>query len=280
MRVLAKFTSKQFADSFRQGQLYMNTLNYFWNNGFEDQKDIMEGVILSTPPQNVDFLPADFINLQLIDFQFRAAGYAFCNVFCMSRLEIIPLMTVPDGKVVDISTPANMKDFGDHVVIVDDEEAFLRRIHTAAKKYQYLCGNVNYHDFSLNGTLAMEKTPNILLKTEGIENVFDIRKLKGTKRRWDAFDKSTRYRGQNEWRLCLYRDVASTEPFKLDIGDIRDITHMIRAKDLEKEIYKFKFNPKFFQSTEAYYGNVSRKDLRESFYRLGDYKACMFSLIG
>ena len=254
----------------------MNTLSYFWNNGFEDQRDVMEGVILSAPPQNVDLLSEDFTNYQLTDVQFRAVGYAFCNVFCMARFDIIPLMNVPGGRMVDIRTPISMKEFGDYVVIVDDEAEYLRRIHTAAKKYQYLCGNVHYHTPTLNGTV-MKNRPHILLQTE---NTFDIQQLNETKKKWDAFDKSVRYKGQNEWRLCLYRGVTSTEPFTLDIGDIRDITHMVQAKDLEKEIHRLKLNPKFFQSVETYYGNASRKDLRESFYKLGNYKAWMFSTVG
>lgn len=254
----------------------MNTLHYFWNNGAEDQKDILEGVILSTSPQNIDFVPTDFMNHQLTDIQFQAIGYAFCNVFCMSRFEIVPLMPVRGGKLVDIRTPTNMKNFGDYVVIVDDEEEYLRRINKAAKNYPYLCGKVHYHNPTLNGT-PMEKRPHIIVRRE---DALDIHKLNGVKKKWDAFDKSTRYRGQLEWRLCLYRGVTSIEPFELDIGDIRDITHMIKVNDLEKEIYKLKNNPNFLKSTEAYYGNVSRKDLRELFYKLGDYKAWMFLTIG
>lgn len=277
MHILAKFTSKQkYANSFRRGLLHMNTLSYFWNNGYEDQKDIMEGVILSTPPQNVDFLPTDFANHQLADVQFRAVGYEFCNVFCMARFEIIPITSVPGGRLVNIRTPANMKDFGDYVVIIDDEAEYLKRIHMTAKKYQYIYGNVCYHNPSLNGTL-MERKHHVLLKTD---NTFDVRKLDGAKWKRDAFDKSARYRGQNEWRLCLYRGVKSVEPFDLDIGDIRDITHMIKAKDLDQEINKLKSNPKFFQSTETYCGNVRRNDLRESFYKLGDYEAWVFLTIG
>lgn len=277
MRVLAKFTSKQkYANSFRRGKLHMNALSYFWNNGEGDQKDVLEGVIASISPQKIGFLPADFATCQLTDIRFQAVGYAYCNVFCMSRFDIIPLTTLPGGTAVNITTPANMKDFGDYVVIVDDEAEYLRRIHAAAKNYQYLCGNVSYHNPTLNGT-PMEQRPHILLKADA---TFDIRKIEGIKKKWDAFDKSSRYRGENEWRLCLYRGVTSTEPFELDIGDIRDITHMIKTRELEKEIYKLKTNPKFFQSTETYYGNVSRKDLRELFYELGDYRAWMFSTIG
>lgn len=277
MHVLAKFLPcQERADSFRKGLLYMNTLHYFWNNGFEDQRDIMEGVILSSSPQDIDFLPADFIAHQLTDIQFRAVGYAYCNVFCMSRFEIVPLMPVQSGSAVDIQTPTNMKDFGEYVVIVDDEEEYLKRINAAAKNYLYLCGNVHYHNPTLNGT-PMGKRHHALLQSE---NVFDIRKLNGAKTQFDAFDKNIRYSGQNEWRLCLYHGIRSTEHLKLEIGDIRDITHLIKAEDLEKEIYKLVYNPKFFQSTEMYYGNVSREDLRELFYKLGDYRAWMFATIG
>ena len=43
MHLLTRFFSqKNFLDAFISGKLYMNTLNYFWNNGFEEQKDIFE----------------------------------------------------------------------------------------------------------------------------------------------------------------------------------------------------------------------------------------------
>ena len=29
---------------FASGKLYMNSLSYFWENGFEDQKDMFEGI--------------------------------------------------------------------------------------------------------------------------------------------------------------------------------------------------------------------------------------------
>ena len=43
MHLLTRFFSqKNFLDAFISGKLYMNTLDYFWNNGFEEQKDIFE----------------------------------------------------------------------------------------------------------------------------------------------------------------------------------------------------------------------------------------------
>ena len=44
------FAEKKYLDEFISGQLYMNTLDYFWKNGFEEQKDIFEGVVLNCTP--------------------------------------------------------------------------------------------------------------------------------------------------------------------------------------------------------------------------------------
>ena len=52
MHILTRFFSqKKFLDAFISGKLYMNTLNYFWNNGFEEQKDIFEACCLYGPSE-------------------------------------------------------------------------------------------------------------------------------------------------------------------------------------------------------------------------------------
>ena len=40
------FANRQYLNDFLSGQLYMNTLDYFWSKGFEEQKDIFEGVVV------------------------------------------------------------------------------------------------------------------------------------------------------------------------------------------------------------------------------------------
>lgn len=42
---LYRFMMKSHAESFMAGEIYMSSLGYFWNNGFESQQDIDEGTV-------------------------------------------------------------------------------------------------------------------------------------------------------------------------------------------------------------------------------------------
>jgi len=277
MHALVKFTD--YGESFQKGNLYMNTLDYFWKNGKYKQQDILEGIISTASIDAIEGMPDNFKNVQLVDYQFQAVGYAFCNVFCMSRVEMIILETLTNGYLCDIKT-APIKSFGKYAVIIDDEKEFLSRIKKAVDKlnYKFLCGKVDYHIPYFNGVPLDDKRPHIVLRTDP---PFDINNILKIKDRRDAFDKAAQFRNQLEWRMCLYRGEKSTEPFTLNIGDIHDITHKVRTYEFERnEIYKLKYNRKIFDSNDLYYGNISRRELRDLFYKLGDYKAWLISVVG
>ena len=272
MHTLVKFTD--YAESFINGCLYMNTLHYFWENGFQEQKDICEGVIGSIPPEQIAGFEQYFYSVQGHDLQFQAVGYSFCNVFCMS---IIDFLSVPNGFTeMQAVYPPNMKKFGEKAVIIDDENEFLRRINSVAKNDHYLCGRVNYHTPRLNGKTNYLKH-SVMLRTQ---EAYKFSDFISKARKYDAFDKSDFYKLQNEWRLCLYRGVKSTEPFCLEIGSIKDIAHIVDTKDFIACIPSLYDNPKVLDSVEAYYGNTDRHKLRDMFYQLGEYKAWMLSTIG
>ncbi|MBQ8081012.1 MAG: transposase [Clostridia bacterium] len=96
----------------------------------------------------------------------------------------------------------------------------------------------------------------------------------------DSFNKMDRYKNQNEWRLTLYRGIKETRAYILDIGDIRDIVRYSKMDNLTAEIKKMALTGQLKQEYEGYYGNIQRPELRELFYKLGDYKAQMISVIG
>ena len=52
MLELIRFTSGSHAEEFMAGRLYMNSLGFFWNNGFEGQRDMLEGVAQMQDPKN------------------------------------------------------------------------------------------------------------------------------------------------------------------------------------------------------------------------------------
>lgn len=265
MRLLIKFTD--YAEDFQNGTLYMNTLNYFWENGFEDQRDILEGV---SAKSSKDFSNINIPSIKdyiLSDYMFRAEGYKYCNVFCMYSLNIECYECF-----VKFNTNPDMIKFGKYAIIINDENEYYRRINAAAKKYSYLCGNVNYHRIPP----SISSRNHILLNSK---QLFDS-KIINIQHRRDSFDKDEKYKYQSEWRLTLFRGIKSTEPFLLEIGDIRDISTCIKSEDFESEISNHIKNTKFDESNECYYGNIRRQHLREQFVKLGDDKCRLFLIFG
>lgn len=277
MHALVKFTTREFAEAFQSGFLYMNSLGYFSKKGFVGQKDIMEGVVFSTSSSNLSMFPKDFIKFQATDVFFQSVGFSFCHVFCMSCIDLVPVMDTPLGTMVDIRTPLNMEEFGKYAVIIDDEAEFLRRISKSFKSQKYLCRRVDYHPPTFNGQEIQINRPNIVVKSD---QTFDISDVVKRYRQYDAFDKFEKFRNQNEWRLCLYDGNANVEAIEPNIGDIHDISHVIKASNLEKELDNFKYNKKMLNSSEQNYGNSSRRELRELFNQLGNNKAWLLFTIG
>lgn len=273
--MLVKFTKYKYVENFRSGNLHMNSLSYFWNHGTEEQKDVFEGGILSISPQAFSgVFPEDFLESQIRDFYFQAVGYEYCHVFCMAKIGFTPLINAKAGSLTDVSIPPDMEALGKYAIIIDDEAEFLRRINRAIGNEKYLCGPVNYHPSVLNGERS-EHQHNILLK---IKQTFDINMIPGHHLKLDAFDKAERYRGQSEWRFCLYDGKKSTSAIDFDIGDLHDITHVVKTKCLIYEIRQLYQDSCKFQP-DIYYGNASRKELRDLFYKLGDNQAWLLSTI-
>lgn len=201
----------------------------------------MEGVMFSISPQNFSRFPKEFIHVQTADVILQSVGFSFCYVFCMSCIDLIPLMHTPSGTMIDIQTPANMEEFGGYAVVIDDETEFLRRIHRSFKGQKYLCRRVDYHSPTLNGREIHITDSHMVMK---ISEPFDISDFVRTHRQYDAFDKFDKFSVQKEWRLCLYDGNANVEAIDPDIGDIHDISHVIKTIDLEKELTNFKYNKK------------------------------------
>lgn len=154
----------------------MNTLNYFWNNGFEEQKDIFEGVVCTVPVKDFNGFPMDFQAAQASDYHFRAEGYKFCNVLCFYKNDFIL-----EGGLLSYDLNDDMSKFGEYVAIITNEAEFLRRIEAAAKKsnYEVLCGDIHYHPQMLNGKQSKEG-PRMYLALEN--RFFKIEELQ--KRGW------------------------------------------------------------------------------------------------
>ena len=124
------FGKRKHAELFMQGKIHMNYLGYFWDplNGYAEQHDIHEGIILSTDQLYIGGVWGE--NL-ITAPTFRAEGYKYCNVACFYRVD------VATSPMQNQYIPTHMKDFGDFVVIIKNLEEFMKRIDAAMQKKRF-----------------------------------------------------------------------------------------------------------------------------------------------
>lgn len=277
MHLLLKyFSSDKYIKEFISGSLYMNSLDYFWNNGFEEQRDIFEGVVCVVPVEEMKELQPQWRIIQSSDCRFRADGYSYCNVLCFEKIPF-SVQQQYGLTLVNANIAKSMEKFGSHIAIIHDESAFIKRIEGAVGKgkYQYLCGDVHYHSLKKNGMPAREGVQSIWKATN---TSFDINSLKeryGSIINRDCFDKSAQYGSQREWRVALYRGIKDTSAYRLELGDLSDIVTICKYDDFYETVQHI-IEKYGFSEYEGYTGNVSRKELKKLFCELGDNKSTMF----
>ena len=277
MHLLVKyFSSYKYIKEFVSGSLYMNSLDYFWNNGFDEQRDIFEGVVCVVPVEEMNELPPQWRIMQTTDCRFRADGYSFCNVLCFEKIPF-SIYQQPGLTLANADIAKSMEKFGSYIAIIHDEPALIRKIEAAVRKnnFKYLCGDIHYHSLMKNGQLSREGTQTIW---KAINNSFDIDTLKqryGSIINRDCFDKSDQYGSQREWRIALYRGIKDTSAYRLELGDLSDIVTICKYDDFYETVQHVMKNYGF-NEFEGYNGNVSRKELKQLFCELGDNKSTMF----
>lgn len=287
--LLLKYVScPQYAEDFMNGILYMNTLNYFWNEfklGSADsvpgQMDLYEGIYGTVNSAGMEALgiPKDFQGHNLTDISLRAEGYRYCNVHCYYRLDY---WFEENG--ISWNTSEAMKDFGEYVVIIDDERAFLNLLHGAATRegYDYLCGSVHYRPPKKDGEIITVGHNIVVRSEEQLVNVTEFTPGLSLSARRDSFDKMDGLSYQKEWRISLYRGVKETAGYALHLdSDLKGVAHVVKSKDLDGELERMFRSGRLLEGLDtAWYGNIGRRELREKFYALGDYQTTMLGMIG
>lgn len=110
---LIKFTSNEYADSYKTGNLYLSSLSTFWDfaagtiryDGFcsgkvskqefdlaianrsKKQMDFSEGVIAQIRRDKVSFLFGELGKHIIHDVRFRLSAYKYCNLLCFFRID-------------------------------------------------------------------------------------------------------------------------------------------------------------------------------------------------
>lgn len=280
MRNLIRFTStKEYAEQFLSGKIYMNTMSFFWSMGFEDQKDYFEGLSNTIPKNKLDNLPQDMRDVLCYDLGIRVDAYKYCNICSFYRLDVDDI-----SKTIQLPSP-EIDKFGDYAIIIFDEDKFFKRVYSKVVSnpgWLFICGDVNYHKRmdSTNPQNSVKHTLDLMMH-EPIDIDLIADKPESLKSR-DCFDKINKYSYQNEWRICLYRDMQAEAPYTLEIGDISDIAYLIKTKELRQElikIYEGYWPANVSEQRKAYQGNISRKLFRNTIVKI-DGKVWVMATIG
>lgn len=229
--VLIRFTDKKYISSILEGKLYMSSLGKFWNykNRNKAQMDFCEGIAATVPKKDTLF-PEDMENVIAYDVRYRIEAYKYVNLLCFFRVDI-------DDERRVIQLPSmDMNDFGNTVLLVNNEHEFIRRVIQAVKRDSGICitGDVRYH--SIEDTAEPDKKYNHTIslivdsKEEESSALFPMKSLphiQDASHRYGCLDKYIRYANQKEWRVCYLPKVQNEDDIILDVGPIDDIVSVI-----------------------------------------------------
>lgn len=269
--ILIRYTDSKYADSHITGNLCLSSLSKFWNleevnSTATMQQDFSEGVATQVPRDvlNKDFMES-FAGHIIHDARFRIEAYGYCNLLCFYRIDAIdtteavtidtsynsmvqinPVLNNRMNHVIQIPD-SNMESFGDTVVIVKDEEKFVKRVLAAVKKAGGECitGDIRYHplkDRLNSSTMNNHHITMISGKGASSDGLFDFEMFCSGRNdviRYGSLDKYNIYARQKEWRVCWLPDEKNNEPKTLHVGDMSDIVEIIPAKKLMSRLQRF-----------------------------------------
>ena len=97
---------------------------------------------------------------------------------------------------------------------------------------------------------------------------------------YDAFDKCDYYKNQNEWRIVVNNGVADEQLLRINVGNLSDIIEKVDRRDLANKMRELFLGFEVSPMEKEYYGNISRTEMKEVFYRLGENKGNLMVNIG
>lgn len=213
------FEEKEWADSFRRGQLRLGQVAAFRKKYSED------GGRRHDPAEFAD-IHSEFLNARIfiggtdievgqgagrIDGRRDLDRQAY--IFCMTAVTDAHLYDsgmhhIPDPKLIEL---------GGYAVIVTDYPEFVKRTYSAICSLGYLQGHPD-----LRGSFL------------GLIEYVDFRTYRGY---LGPFRKSSEYAFQDEWRMALIdgrEHVEAADHLIMDVGDLSDITMPVDASHLLK----------------------------------------------
>lgn len=279
-RLIRSFAKKEWADQFLSGEIYMNSLKYFWDSGNSVQRDVAEGACESINPSFLkDYMPSDLIKNQVYEAQILPIGSAFCNICCFSR----QLLYLQDNGSYRIVSDSLTKNLGKWSVVIDDFPAFIDKLDVISgiRQLRYVAGPVEYYD-PAPITPGPIWRPSITLRANMLIDLDSISKKRRLENYRDAFTKNSRYKWQREWRIAVYTGKNDGEHYVLRLGNLSKIAHIVSTdslQEIDKSSQRWIDEGKCW-GLDGYFGNTSRKQFREFLNDLGNRKGILLSHIG
>ena len=207
---LIKFQSEERITSLQDGLIYMNSLEWFRKhenaNGDTVVGDSYEALLHMNEGKII--LPDTGEELEIHNENIKTSvsnDYAYC------MFSINPCVNNFSFTTEQIE---NIKSFGDTALLILDIDEFLSRIRNAALKegYEIHFGFVRYYDDTIDSADV------IISLLSGMHNI--------------AFWKRKMYEYQQEYRFLIHTKDFTKDHLELNIGDIRDISKVIKASQL------------------------------------------------
>jgi len=246
MFMLIKFGSKNRLENLQKGCLYMKYLQHFIelekNNptGSGGQGDMFEGQsIMYNPTVEIrDYHTKDLVYRGPVELSATSFGYEKYPVFCMFMLDSRNLVDkkIEGGKLIKSYQFTNeqvdliSKKFGDYALMIFNTDEFVRRVKSGLESrgvVQCTRGQVQYYG------------PNDFDYFEDIHNNF----LRA------AFWKRKKFAFQQEFRILAHIEVP--DHLETNIGDIYDISQLLKTKDLLNSQIDIAFNVQNGADTHA-----------------------------
>lgn len=222
------FENIAFAKKFISGQIYassLQTLKTFEESHAVGRVDPHEGSIGWLQPSQGHFvLDGQVINADLAGpVQIQMSLLDHFNVVCLHAMHLGTSNEAQLAKATldevnrEIMIPDECFALGEYAVMLTDAPEFVRRMKAAADAKRYLMGNglVRYYDPE-SDHLSFDNP---------LEAIF-----------W----KQDRYSHQREYRFAIFSGSELGVPLTIDIGDISDITMLMRSDDINSK-FELKF---------------------------------------
>lgn len=213
---LLKFGKQPHIKSLQEGTIYMNPVNYFEKiEGNKIIGDKEEGLSLHLQPDDITVKIDDHIidNEDIVSpISVRRYKDQNANIFCMYA---ISLKEVVENNF-EFKLDRRVKQFGDKCLVIMNGEEFVNRIKKAVKK--------------INSKATWYE------KEMGLVEYVERDNFHG---QVGVFKKFNEYEYQNEFRIALRvsKELRGEKgEFKLEIGDISDISIICDTDEIEAEI--------------------------------------------